>query len=171
VVLLAGLVAVPSRAADEPYGVWLTEERDAAVTISPCLGEDWLLLCGRITWLKDATEADGRPRVDKLNPNPARRDRPVCGLVVIGGLRPAAPRTWDGGSVYNPQDGQIYSADMALLSDATLRVRAYLGVPFFGKTQIWRRAERSAAGIMEYNCRYVRAPPAARPEQRRQPER
>jgi uncharacterized protein (DUF2147 family) len=159
--MVAALVPNGALGAD-PQGVWLTEDRDAAVDIAPCGDDNWLLLCGRIVWLKDATDESGRPRLDSRNPDPARRARPICGLVVLGGLRPSGPDAWDGGSVYNPQDGRIYSGDMALLADTTLRVRAYLGVPFFGKTQIWRRAERSAAGLVEYNCRYVRVPPAAR---------
>jgi uncharacterized protein (DUF2147 family) len=147
--------------AADPQGVWLTEERDAAVAIAPCTGDYDGLLCGRIVWLKDATGENGLPRLDTRNPDPARRARSICGLLVMGGLRPSGPNSWDGGSVYNPQDGRIYSGDIELLANSTLRVRAYLGIPLLGKTQIWRRAERSAAGIMEYNCRYVRVPPAA----------
>jgi uncharacterized protein (DUF2147 family) len=161
---LAGVLLVAATGgalAADPQGVWLTEDRDAAIAIAPC-GGDWLLLCGRIVWLKDATDESGRPRLDSRNPDPARRGRPICGLVVMGGLRPAGPNSWDGGAVYNPQDGRIYSGDMALLADRTLRVRAYLGMPFFGQTQVWTRAERSAAGLVEYNCRYVRVPPPAR---------
>jgi uncharacterized protein (DUF2147 family) len=167
---LAGvlLVAATSAAlAADPQGVWLTEGRDAAVAIAPCGGGDWLLLCGRIVWLKDATDESGGPRLDTRNPDPARQSRPICGLEVMGGLRPSGPDSWSGGSVYNPQDGRIYSGDMALLTDSTLRVRAYLGVPFFGQTQVWTRAERSAAGLVEYHCRYVRVPPPARRESAR----
>lgn len=168
-VLLAGVFLVTATGgalAADPLGVWLTEGRDAAVAIAPC-GGDWLLLCGRIVWLKDATDESGRPRLDSRNPDPARRGRPICGLEVMGGLRPSDPDSWDGGSVYNPQDGRIYRGDMALLTDSTLRVRAYLGVPFFGQTQVWTRAERSAAGLVEYNCRYVRVPPPDRKQSSR----
>jgi uncharacterized protein (DUF2147 family) len=157
-ILLAALAPGGALGAD-PYGVWLTGDRDAAVEIAPCGGNDWLLLCGRIVWLEDSTDDSGRPRVDSRNPDPARREQPICGLFVMDGLRLSGPDTWGGGSVYNPQDGRIYSADMKLLADTTLRVRAYLGVPFFGKTQIWTRAERSAAGLVEYNCLTVRVPP------------
>jgi len=153
--------AWPAHAAD-PAGVWLTEARDAAVLIARCGGdEDASLLCGRIVWLKDADDASGTPRSDTRNPDPARRARPICGLVVMGGLRPSGPDEWDDGSVYNPQDGRLYTGDMVLLSDRRLRVRAYLGLPFLGQTQVWTRAERSAAGLIEYNCRYVRVPPPA----------
>jgi uncharacterized protein (DUF2147 family) len=148
--------------AGDPAGVWLTEHRDAAVAIGPC-GEDVaLMLCGRIVWLQNATDESGKPRLDSRNPDALRRSRPVCGLVVMGGLSPSGPDSWHGGTVYNPQDGRIYSGDMTMLSATTLRVRAYLGVPFFGESQIWTRAERTAAGIVEYNCRFVRVPPVPR---------
>jgi uncharacterized protein (DUF2147 family) len=162
-VLVAALAwAWPACAAD-PQGVWLTEARDAAVLIAPCAGDDdGLMLCGRIVWLKDANDESGAPRRDTRNPDPARRARPICGLVVMGGLRPSGPDRWDDGSVYNPQDGRIYTGEMALLADRRLRVRAYLGMPFFGQTQVWTRADRSAAGLIEYNCRYIRVPPPAR---------
>jgi hypothetical protein len=76
--------------AGDPQGVWLTEARDAAVMILPCAGdEDSLALCGRIVWLKDANDADGIARVDTRNPDPARRARPICGMVVMRGLRPS----------------------------------------------------------------------------------
>jgi uncharacterized protein (DUF2147 family) len=145
--------------AGDAQGVWLTEARDAAVLIARCAGEeDALTLCGRIVWLKDANDASGAPRVDTRNPDPSRRSRPICGLVVMRGLLPSGPDRWDDGSVYNPQDGRTYTGDMTLLTDRRLRVRAYLGIPFFGQTQIWTRAERSAAGLIEYNCRYIRVP-------------
>jgi hypothetical protein len=46
----------------------------------------------------------------------------------------------------------------------TAREKSGLGIPFLGQTQVWTRAERSAAGLMEYNCRYIRVPPAVRAE-------
>ena len=157
------LAALPVNAlAGDPAGVWLTEGRDAAVAIGRCGGEFSLMVCGRIVWLQNATDESGQPRLDSRNPDPVGRSRPICGLVVMGGLTPSGPNSWAGGTVYNPQDGRIYSGDMTMLSGTTLRVRAYLGVPFFGETQIWTRAERTAAGIMEYNCRFVRVPPVPR---------
>jgi uncharacterized protein (DUF2147 family) len=161
-ILLAGAMPSGGSAAVVPEGVWLTEGRDAAVELTPCGSEPLVLLCGRIVWLQNATDESGLPRVDSLNPEAARRSRPVCGLMVMGGLRAAAANHWDSGSIYNPQDGRIYSADVMVLSSTTLRVRAYLGVPFFGEMQVWTRAERSAAGITEYNCRFVRVPPLQR---------
>jgi uncharacterized protein (DUF2147 family) len=156
------LAAMPSGAiAGDPQGIWLTEGRDAAIAIGSCGGGE-PPLCGRIVWLLNATDESGRPRRDGRNPDAGRQSRAICGLMVMSGLNPSGPNSWDGGTVYNPQDGRLYSGDIALLGDAKLRVRAYLAVPFFGQTQVWTRAERSAAGIVEYDCRYVRVPPAVK---------
>lgn len=118
VAAIASTAALPGEAlAGDPQGVWLTQARDAAILLASCAGEaDALTLCGRIVWLKDANDASGTPRVDTKNPDPTRRGRAICGLVVMGGLQPSGADRWDSGSVYNPQDGQIYTGDMALLA-------------------------------------------------------
>lgn len=108
--LLAGcfffaLAAMSSPAlAATPQGVWLTEDKDAALTITNC-GDK---LCGRILWLASATNRSGSLRLDQNNPDPAKQTQPICGLVVIRDLKPSGPDTWEG-YVYNPQDGKTYS--------------------------------------------------------------
>jgi uncharacterized protein (DUF2147 family) len=81
-----------------------------------------------------------------------RRTQRICGLVVISGLQPSDPNKWDG-YVYNPQDGKTYSGNITVLSDRALRLRAYIGLPIFGKSQTWTRVDRSAVNSMEYHCR------------------
>jgi uncharacterized protein (DUF2147 family) len=143
------LAATPSPAlAADPQGVWLTEDKDAALTITKCNNR----LCGRIIWLESATDRSGSPRRDQNNPDPAKQTQPICGLVVITGLEPSGPDTWDG-SVYNPQDGKTYSGYITVLSDTTLELRAYIGLPIFGKSQTWTRVDSAAASDIEYNCR------------------
>jgi uncharacterized protein (DUF2147 family) len=148
--LLTGLLvlAATSALAADPRGVWLTEDKDAALTITECDGQ----LCGRIIWLESATDRSGSPRRDQENPDPAKQRQRICGLVVITGLEPSGPDTWDG-SVYNPQDGKTYSGNITVLSDTTLKLRAYIGLPIFGKSQTWTRVNPAAASDIEYNCR------------------
>jgi uncharacterized protein (DUF2147 family) len=46
------------------------------------------------------------------------------------------------GEILDPDDGRMYRCTLKLAVDgATLEVRGYVGVPIFGRTQIWRRAE------------------------------
>jgi len=119
------LAAMPTTAfAADPQGVWLTADKDAALTISNCGGQ----LCGRIIWLESAADRSGSRRLDQNNPDPAKRTQRICGLVVISDLRPSGPNTWDG-YVYNPQDGKTYSGNITVLSDKALRLRAYTPPP------------------------------------------
>lgn len=52
--ILAATLSLPALAAD-PRGTWLTQDKDAALTISTC----GVQLCGRIIWLGSATDRGG----------------------------------------------------------------------------------------------------------------
>jgi len=64
---------------------------------------------------------------------------PPHGLTILYGLRHADERTWVDGKIYNPDDGTDYNARMSIQDDGSLRVRAYLLLPLFGRTLIWKR--------------------------------
>jgi len=119
-------------------GVWLHANQRIELEMAPC-GDR---LCGKLVWFKNPTDADGRPLVDRHNPDPALRTRPLMGLTVLEGLRRADERTWEDGKIYNPTDGQSYDVTISIEDDRTARVRAYLGVPLFGQTQIWTRVDQ-----------------------------
>ena len=132
-----------------PEGVWLVEGGAAAVELSPC-GDQ---LCGRIVGLQDPVDTTGRARRDRYNPVATKRSNSMCGLVVMRGFTRSGAGTWDGGSIYNPLDGQTYDGRLTVLSDDALRVRAYLGTPALGRSQIWTRAGASAARLQA--CPYT----------------
>jgi uncharacterized protein (DUF2147 family) len=134
--------------ADGIRGTWLTEDGDAAFTITDCGAQ----LCGRIVWLESATDQSGSLRLDENNPDPTKQARRICGLALIRGFEPSGPDTWDG-SVYNPQDGKTYSGDITVLSEDRLKLRAYIGLPIFGRGETWTRTDSAAADGIEYDCR------------------
>jgi uncharacterized protein (DUF2147 family) len=74
------------------------------------------------------------------------RGQPLCGLELIGGFRNASPGIWSGGSIYNPKEGQTYFASMKLRDDGTLKLRGYVLLPLFGKSQIWTREASDRGG-------------------------
>jgi hypothetical protein len=74
----------------------------AALEIFDCAGMLW----GRIVWLRKARDTAGRPVKDDENPDPTFRRRPLCGLTILYGLRPAGRDHWNSGSLYNPYDGR-----------------------------------------------------------------
>jgi Uncharacterized protein conserved in bacteria len=145
--LLALAVTSGTALAADPQGVWLTQDKDAVLTIAACNG----LLCGRVIWLESATEPNGSLRLDQYNPDPEKQGQGVCGLVVINDLRPSGQDTWEG-SVYDPRDGKTYSGSVTVLSDDSLSVRAYIALPIFGRNETWTRVSASAADGMGYDC-------------------
>lgn len=126
-----------------PQGVWLFEGK-AAVEIFNCGG----LMCGRILWLRVPRNALGQLDRDKHNPDPALRQRQLCGVKMIWSVQPDGPGRWRDGWFYNPDDGQTYRV-AAQLADDTLIVRIYKGVPFFGETKMLVRV---AHGVSDGWC-------------------
>lgn len=116
-------------------GLWLDDEGKAGVDIQPCGAE----MCGRIVWLKEPMGPDGKPWTDKLNPDAAKRSRPVCGLQVMGGLKRGANGTWQDGWVYDPEEGKSYNLEITLKDAATLSVVGYVGIRLLSETFQWRR--------------------------------
>ncbi len=143
VTLIAWLAAPPIPAqASIPQGVWLIDGK-VAVQIFDCEG----LLCGRILWLRKPRDPQGQFDVDKKNPDPALRQRRLCGLTILWGLRSLGPDRWGDGWFYNPDDGETYSISAHLASPDVITARIYVGFPLFGRTKILLRvAHGTSAG-------------------------
>lgn len=130
------LMAVGAAQASGVLGRWLTESGNGQVEIKDCAGR----LCGHVVWLKEPLNEEGVPKRDRHNPDPALRERPLIGLAMLENFVPDdEPGKWRDGTIYNPEDGKTYSCTLTLQENGTLRVRGYVGLPLFGKTQIWSR--------------------------------
>lgn len=130
VLFAAVLVAGAAQAAPAPVtGRWLTEERDAMVEVAPCGAQ----LCGRI--VRILRPSADRPAVDRNNPDPALRDRPIQGLTILSGF--TADRDRFKGRIYDPRSGKTYRSELAR-EGGTLKVKGCFGP--FCRTQTWTRA-------------------------------
>lgn len=128
------VLAFPARAAS-PVGGWWTEGRNGQVTIEGC-GDR---LCGKLAALKEPLNAEGQPKRDRNNPDPALRDRPLIGLPLLRGFAPDPdePNKWSGGTIYDPESGKTYKCTLTLQADGLLEVRGYVGLPLLGRSQTW----------------------------------
>ncbi len=122
--------------ADVILGQWYTdpEEKDAVVEIYKDNG----LYSGKIVWLKNPKEDDGTIKVDKENPDEARRNDPLVGLNLVQGFSYKGKNKWAGGSIYDPENGKTYKCKMALKGD-DLKVRGFIGISLLGRTTHWLR--------------------------------
>ena len=108
----------PAAAAGEPSGTWAMSNGKVTVKVSNCGAN----LCARIVGLKEPiSKIDGKPKVDRENPDPALRKRPLIGLSILIGMKPAGDGQWKG-AIYNPDDGKTYSATVNHKGD-TMKVK------------------------------------------------
>ena len=130
--LILVTVAGTARAADVD-GLWLTENKRAAIHVTQC--ENGRSLCGSIAWI-----IDGGMQMDVKNDDPAKQNTPLCGMQILYGFEKGkAAGEWVDGKIYKADDGDVYNATVKQIDDTRLRLRGYVGIPLFGKTQIWTR--------------------------------
>lgn len=106
-----------AQAASPATGVWVDHTGRGAVEITECGAN----LCGRLVWVKDATNKKG------------------CGLQIIGNVKPVGKDTWDGGWIYDPDRNAKYSVELKTVGADKLRVVGYMGSKMFSETMIWKR--------------------------------
>ncbi|MHC1727398.1 MAG: DUF2147 domain-containing protein [Syntrophobacteraceae bacterium] len=127
--------------ADSILGIWNTLDDDAQFEIYKCGG----YYCGRIYSLQEPNyppsnkKMAGQPKVDSNNPDPRFRKRPLVGLPLMIGFSYEGVNIWKG-AIYNPEDGKTYKCRISLAEDNRLKIRGYLGITVFGKTEVWTRA-------------------------------
>lgn len=139
-ILISLALPRPVAAAAIPPGVWLMDG-EVAVEIFDCAD----LLCGRILWLLTPRNSEGELNKDKKNPNPALRERPLCGLTILWGLHHTPPDRWGAGGFYNPNDGGTYNVAAQLKSADVIVARIYSGIPLFGKTKTLSRVSHGTS--------------------------
>jgi uncharacterized protein (DUF2147 family) len=133
-----GMQPVICHAAESPSPIGLWQDEDARFEIYVNHGT----LSGRIVSIKNESAAEGKIMTDIHNPDPSKRARPIIGLVVMSGFVKISDTQWDHGTIYDPRDGKTYSCSMDLDGPDTVKVRGYIGVSLFGRTETWTRVPR-----------------------------
>lgn len=133
--LLAAVSAPPALAQlrEKALGVWVEEDGGAHIEIVSCQDK----LCGHIVWLKNPTDQNGQPQTDRNNPNPALRNRPILGMLIMAGLQPNDDNTYLEGRVYNSEDGKVYDVFLTPARD-TMKVEGCL-MKILCASQTWTR--------------------------------
>lgn len=126
---------------DSPQGRWISANGNVEVDIAHC-GPAW---CGTITRVL-GTQSMSRPG-EVMTPVDTR---PALGMTILKDFMPdddnaehAGPTSWQG-HIYNRENGKTYRCLMSLDTAGSLVLRPYVGLPLFGRTQVWRRADAAS---------------------------
>lgn len=115
-------------------GTWKNDDGTARITISEAPNG----YQGVISWLASPNGTDGKPKLDKNNPDKKLRSRPVLGIQFISGLQYHNGK-WINGKLYSPQKG-IYAKCEIDLKDSD-HLEMIVKRSFFSIVKEWKRYE------------------------------
>jgi uncharacterized protein (DUF2147 family) len=140
--LIAAVLAAPLAWAQEgsPVGLWKAIDDSsgkptALIRIIEHHGE----LQGRIEKLFRTADEDQSPKCVLCKD--ARKDQPIVGMTIVSGLKKSGDE-YAGGEILDPADGRIYKSKLTVREGGKkVEVRGYVGMPMFGRSQVWLRQE------------------------------
>ena len=140
--LIASVLAAPLAwaQAGSPVGLWKTIDDKsgkpgALIRITENQGE----LTGKIEKLFRTTDEDQNPKCDACTD--ARKNQPILGMTIVSGLKKSGDE-YTGGEILDPKNGKVYKSKLTVQDGGKkAEVRGYVGVPMFGRSQVWLRQD------------------------------
>ena len=140
--LIAAVLVSPLAMAQEgsPVGLWKTIDDTsgkptALIRITEQQGE----LQGKIEKLFRAPSEDQNPKC--VSCTDARKDQPIVGMTIVSGLKKTG-NEYTGGEILDPKNGKVYKSKLTVRDGGKkVEVRGFVGVPMFGRSQVWLRQE------------------------------
>jgi uncharacterized protein (DUF2147 family) len=123
---LALAATVYAQTAEEAFGVWENPDNKSHTEFYKC-GDG---ICGKIVSVVDGQKTDDK------NPDPAKRSRPIVGLVIMQGKK-VGPFHWSG-TLYNRADGKSYFGAVTVTSKNALDLSGCVGQIFCQTTTFTR---------------------------------
>ncbi len=121
--------------ANDIIGTWITEGGKSLVKITKQNNKYY----GKIIWLREPNEKDGSIKLDKNNPDKKLQSRHILGIQVLKDFVFTDDKTWEDGTIYDPENGKTYSCIIKIVGKNQLFVRGYIGISLIGRTTTWYR--------------------------------
>ena len=144
--LLVGTASYAVAGPIEPQGIWYTDGEESIIKVHSCT-DNASVYCGTMVWLKEPTEADGSQKIDKLNKDPAKKNKPLIGIDILINMK-SDDDHWTG-KAYNPEDGKFYDVTFKVKTDKEENDQADLRgclFKFLCKTETFTRAKEVPGG-------------------------
>jgi uncharacterized protein (DUF2147 family) len=87
----------------------------------------------------DILEEENKKRVC-TNCSGDDKNKPILGMTVIKGLSKEGSQ-YTNGKILDPKNGKLYKCFITLETKDKLKVRGYIGISLFGRTQYWYRVK------------------------------
>jgi uncharacterized protein (DUF2147 family) len=120
--------------ADKVLGIWLTEKKSSQVKVFKATDGK---IYGRVEWIDD-----DKDKLDTNNPDPNLSKQKVWGSIILKGFKyNESKKQWEGGTIYDPDNGKTYTAYMWFEDDPIqLHIKGYvMGMKFIGRQTLWIR--------------------------------
>jgi len=132
----AGLLALSlatasasAQKAEDAVGVWLNPDNGSNIEFYKC-GDG---VCGKIVKVTDGQKTDDK------NPDAAKKNRPIVGLVIMQGAKKTGDNKW-AGTLYNRENGKSYSGTVTVKSKNALDLSGCVATVLC-KTVTWTRVK------------------------------
>jgi uncharacterized protein (DUF2147 family) len=125
---------------DKIERIWYNEEKTVKIQIFKATDG---IFYGKIIWMVRPLEADGKIKLDKLNPDHKAKTQPILNSVILKGFSRSATDTsiYENGTVYSPANGKTYCG-VIIHRGKELKLRGYFcGFSILGKSWICPLAE------------------------------
>ena len=140
--IAAAVLAAPVAMAQEnsPVGLWKTIDDTsgkptALIRITEQQGE----LQGKIEKLFRGPNEEQNPKC--MQCTDARKDQPIVGMTIVSGLKKTGDE-YTGGEILDPKNGKVYKSKLTVRDGGKkVEVRGFIGMPMFGRSQVWLRQE------------------------------
>lgn len=134
--IFIGITVVAKAQTDPIEKVWYNQEKTAKIQVYKAKDGRFY---GKMVWLKEPLE-NGKPKVDKENPDEKKRNTPLIGLILLRGLEKDGDNEYDNGKIYDPKNGKTYSCKITHKGN-TLDLRGFVGISLIGRTSTWTLAD------------------------------
>ena len=124
---LALATAAYAQTADDALGVWENPENKSHTEFYKC-GDG---VCAKIVRVVDGQKTDDK------NPDPAKRNQPIVGLVIMQGAKQNGPNKWSG-QFYNRANGKTYSGTLTVKSKNAVDLSGCVAAVFCKTTTFTR---------------------------------
>jgi len=125
---------------DQIERVWYNEEKTSKIQLYKAMDGKFY---GTITWLKNPADKDGKPRLDKQNPDAKLKSRTILNSIILKSFRKSSDdvNLYVDGTVYDPNNGKNYCGKLTF-KGKELKLRGYIcNFSLLGRTTVWTLAE------------------------------